>query len=158
MYLPSKRLHPHTLNVMRLAEAIGWGIAVAAALGYLILAFVKNWPLWPAWIAITVSILLFAVFVFIAPSIRMRIFAYEVFEEEIHIRKGFITITYITIPMTKVQHVEVKRGPIMRKYKLASVNIMTASSHQSIPGLSNENAKQLRQQIAILARIGDEYE
>lgn len=158
MIQPTRRLHPNTLKVMRLAEALGWGIAIAGAFGYLLLASYVDWPLWPAWIAIPVFIFLFVIFVFVAPPIRMRIFAYEVFEEEVHIRKGFITISHVTIPMTKVQHVEVNRGPIMRKYTLASVNIMTASSSQSIPGLSNEEAEELRQKIAVLARVGDEDE
>ncbi len=62
----------------------------------------------------------------------------------------------ITIPFNRIQHTEISRGPIERKYELSTLKIYTAggsTSDLSIPGLEAEEAEQLKEFVAKKAAI-----
>jgi len=48
------------------------------------------------------------------------------------------------IPMIRVQHVDSSQGPLLKKYRLASVTISTAATVHEIPALDEEEAEELR--------------
>ena len=53
-------------------------------------------------------------------------------------------------PITRIQHIELKRGPIERKVGLARLQVFSAGGEMhtfEIPGLPLETAQQLRQFI-----------
>jgi len=60
------------------------------------------------------------------------------------------------IPMIRVQHVDSSQGPLLKKYKLASVTIFTAATVHEIPALDEGEAEELRYHISRLARVADE--
>jgi hypothetical protein len=60
--------------------------------------------------------------------------------------------------MVRVQHVELESGPLMRKYDLASVSIVTAATTHRISGLKQPEAQQLKRRIGILAKVDDQDE
>lgn len=55
--------------------------------------------------------------------------------------------------MARVQHVDMKQGPILRKYRLATITITTAATKHEIPALDIEEADELRLSISRLARV-----
>lgn len=70
---------------------------------------------------------------------------------------GLLWHKRITVPFNRIQHAEVKQGPIERIYKLHNLNVFTAggsSSDLSIPGLTEEKAKKLKE--FILNKIEEE--
>lgn len=72
---------------------------------------------------------------------------YALREKDIVYLKGLIWSKRISIPFNRIQHAEVKQGPIERLYKLHNLKIFTAggsSSDLSIPGLTEENALKLK--------------
>ena len=74
-------------------------------------------------------------------------------------RSGLIVRSTTALPFNRVQHVDVKQGPIERMFDLASINIYTAggqSSDISIPGLKNDDALKLKEYI--LKRTLDQKE
>lgn len=52
-----------------------------------------------------------------------------------------------------MQHVDTHQGPILRKYKLATVTVSTAATVHEIPALDLEEAEELRFFISNLARV-----
>ena len=71
-------------------------------------------------------------------------------EQDISYASGLVFKSIVTQPMLRIQHVELKQGPIERKVKLAKLQIFSAGGalHTfEIPGLKLEKAKSIRQFI-----------
>lgn len=75
---------------------------------------------------------------------------YSVREHDINFQSGLIFRSLVSQPILRIQHIEIKRGPIERKYNLATLQVFSAggASHTFyIPGLEYEHAVALRQLI-----------
>ncbi|MEP4892193.1 MAG: PH domain-containing protein [Aliiglaciecola sp.] len=71
-------------------------------------------------------------------------------ETNLHFACGVIFRRIYSQPILRIQHVELKRGPIERAFKLASLQVFSAggSIHTfEIPGLSLHDAQKIRQFI-----------
>lgn len=79
--------------------------------------------------------------------------AYEVDEQYIQLKRGRLFEHYEMIPMTKVQFVATNQGPILRKYGLYTLRIGTMGSEHAIPGLPEDEALRLREEIARYAKV-----
>jgi len=72
---------------------------------------------------------------------------YAMREHDLSYQSGLLFRKTITQPITRVQHVEVKQGPIERKYGLASLLAYSAGGQMHtfhIPGLPHEVATKMR--------------
>lgn len=73
---------------------------------------------------------------------------YSVREQDLNLQSGLVFQTLACQPILRVQHVEIKRGPLARLAGLASLQVFSAGGalHTfEIPGLPVERAQQLRQ-------------
>ena len=71
-------------------------------------------------------------------------------EKDINYKKGVIFKSTTSIPFNRVQHCEIKQGPIARQFGLSTLEIFTAggqSSDLTIPGIAPEYAQQLKEFI-----------
>lgn len=71
-------------------------------------------------------------------------------EKDIIHRKGVIFRRTTVIPFNRVQHCEVRQGPIERAFNLHTIEIYTAGGQSSdlrIPGLEGELAQQIKEFI-----------
>lgn len=93
---------------------------------------------------------------FIRPEIEFRQWRFEIREDEVDLLHGVITRTRQVVPMSRIQHVDTTRGPLQRRYGLATVQFFTAAGAMEIPQLSAERAEQVRDQIAALAKVHDD--
>ena len=128
-----------------------WLISIAG----FILANIFDFSYWFAGIAGLISVLCTYLFIFLFPKIRWRRWRYEVFEQEVYIQHGVLIVSQTLVPMVRVQHVDTKQGPILKKFNLASVTISTAATTHEIPALLEEDASDLRDRISALARVED---
>ncbi|MDO3412267.1 PH domain-containing protein [Saccharibacillus sp. CPCC 101409] len=154
-----RRLHPDWIAASRLGSAVFYSIPLLAAAALTVLAAVLDWNWLPPWLGGLITLALALLLVFAAvriPVILYKRFGFAVFEEEIEIRKGLFFITETLIPMTKVQHVELESGPILRRYKLAEIRIVTAATTHTIAGLKSDEAERLKRTIGELARRTEE--
>src|SRR5690625_7929018 len=107
-----------------------------------------------------ISVLVFAIlayfFIYLIPKLRYRRWRYEIFEQEIYIQRGILIMRRTIIPMIRVQHVDTKQGPILKRYRLATVTISTAATVHEIPALSDKDASDLRDRISVLARVDED--
>ena len=104
----------------------GWAWAAPAGL-----ALITLWALW------------------LIPR-QVRAIGYAEQEEDLAIRKGVMFKSLTLVPYGRMQYVDVSAGPIARKMKIAQVQLHTASAgtDASIPGLPQDEAARLRDQLS----------
>jgi membrane protein YdbS with pleckstrin-like domain len=76
--------------------------------------------------------------------------SYALKELDLHYSSGLFFRKVVSQPITRIQHIELKRGPIERKVGLATLQVFSAGGEMhtfQIPGLPVEIALQIRQFI-----------
>lgn len=126
-----------------------WLITIAGT----IVIFIYRWSIWISIVAFILGIIAAYLFIFLLPKVRWRRWRYEIFDQEIYIQHGILIVTKTIVPMIRVQHVDTKQGPILKRFDLASVTISTAATTHVIPALLEEDASELRDRISMLARV-----
>ncbi|WP_370694026.1 MULTISPECIES: PH domain-containing protein [Peribacillus] len=114
-----------------------------------------SWKEWIGWILIWITAIsvLGAVWSLISPFLLYKNWRFDADEEFLQLKSGVLNEVHELVPMTKIQSVATKQGPLLRKYGLCSVSIETMGSSHSIPALPKEVAIKLRNQIAQYAKI-----
>jgi membrane protein YdbS with pleckstrin-like domain len=77
---------------------------------------------------------------------RYEALRYRLDDHTLRIWRGVFWRHEIVIPLATVQHVDIKRGPLMRRYGVTCVEIHTAATKESsitIEGLSADDARAL---------------
>lgn len=96
--------------------------------------------------ALTVFCLFFTLYNKIADPLK----SFALREHDLSFQSGWIFRKKVTQPITRIQHIELKRGPIDRKIGLATLQVFSAGGalHTfEIPGLALAKAQKLRQYI-----------
>ncbi|MBO1625866.1 MULTISPECIES: PH domain-containing protein [Bacillus] len=149
-------IHPDMVKVWKARVVMELGISVLVILAYLFFMIKFNWWAWLFYVLIGLTVVYTPLDYFVFPKIRQRYYSYRLNEEELEIQHGMFTVKRVLVPMIRVQHVTIEQGPIMRKYDLAELQISTAATSHSIPGLKMREAEQLKRQIGELAKVSDE--
>ena len=82
---------------------------------------------------------------------RHRSVAWRLDEEGFALRRGHMWFRETRVPASRVQHLDLKHGPLERRWKLATLVIHTAGSKMSavsVTGLDAEDAEALRDRLA----------
>ncbi|RYG71875.1 hypothetical protein EU245_12610 [Lentibacillus lipolyticus] len=153
---PVNRIAKDAMKVWKITGAIFAGVLWLITIGLLVFSYLLEFTYWIGVAGILLSVLCTYFFVFLLPKLRWRRWRYEVFEQEIYIQHGILIVSRTLVPMIRVQHVDTKQGPILKKYKLASVQISTAATTHEIPALLEEDASELRDRISTLARVDED--
>jgi len=77
-------------------------------------------------------------------------YSYQLDDVRLAIKRGVFWRHHISVPISRVQHVDVNSGPLDRRYDLAKLVVNTAGTHHaqtSLPGLSLAQAHELRDQL-----------
>lgn len=75
---------------------------------------------------------------------------YALREKDIHYKRGLLFHSLTSIPFNRVQHCEIKQGPIARRFGLSTLEIFTAGGQSSdlrIPGIDPHRAQQIKEFI-----------
>lgn len=138
--------HPvRYMTYRRLLASIFW---IFPIVGFAIPAILEP-GMWVAFVGGGLFILISLGFLTIPIGYRKR--SYALRERDLTYKKGWIFSTMITIPFNRIQHTEISRGPIERKFDLSTLKIYTAggsTSDLSIPGLETDEAEQLKEFVA----------
>src|SRR5690625_1582488 len=129
-----------------------WFLTIAGG----VLTFIYDIRLLYLVIATIISGIATYLFVFLLPKLRWKRWRYEVFEQEIYIQHGILIVSRTIVPMIRVQHVDTKQGPILKRFQLASVTISTAATTHEIPALLEKDASELRDRLSVLARVAED--
>ena len=130
--LAGPRLRPPRHQVDRRAVRL-WTVhaALTALVGVVVVAGVAA-LLDPAgaWLAgATVVALLAGIgYVVAMPRIRYRVHRWEVTDDAVYTKSGWLTHEWRVAPLSRVQTVDARRGPLQQAFGLSSVRITTASA------------------------------
>ena len=149
-----RRLDPRFVKLQRtvggIATAIlSFSLLAAAGIGWL----TTERPHWlsvgllPAWLLVT-SVLAWLLQVW--PAVQYRHTSYTVGQDGIEIQSGVWWRHLMSVPRSRVQHIDVSQGPMERSYGLGRLIIFTAGTEHSrveLPGLKDSVAYDLRHHL-----------
>ncbi len=153
---PVERIDARAVTVWRLTgfvEALVAAVVAGVAFGLGASGIAPRWVVLAVAGAALASALLSVV---IVPRVRWLRWRYEVSESEVYLLFGLIIRKRTLIPMTRVQHVDTKAGPLLRAFGLSTVTVATAAGEHEIPALADEVADRLRDRISTLARVTED--
>ena len=88
--------------------------------------------------------------VVIVPDRRYRRLAFALHPTMLQVVRGWLFHTDTMVPLVRVQHIDVTRGPLDKVFGTASLIVHTAGTHNNIvtlPGLAPERAAAIRDAI-----------
>lgn len=82
---------------------------------------------------------------------RYAFHSYAIYEDHIEISRGFIFRCQSTIPIARVQNVDIEQGPLLMIKDLHEISIDTSGSSHSIDAVTKEESKRIKQRVMELA-------
>jgi uncharacterized protein len=144
-------LDPRVVQLWRIAGVIGVGIMLLVALGALLGlgaallgGFTKGFLLWLPLAAAS------GVWAWWFPKRRHQAWGYRINARVLETRSGVWFRVVKLLPLPRLQHVDLHRGPLERASGLASLILHTAGTHEAthvIPGLDADEAVRLRDRL-----------
>lgn len=112
----------------------------------------------PIWIPITVLAIVSVIFTIQAIEIEKGFprKKYGIRQHDMIYQSGFFYFKEVVVPFTRIQHVEIKQGPLSRIFKLYALKLYTAGASSGdlvINGLNKDNAQKLKSKV--LAQTSD---
>lgn len=132
------------------------GGVLATAVWFLELRFAELLGPWPRAVAWPLIALL-ALWTLISPPLAYALWRFTVTDRLLVARNGILFHEEKVIPITRLQHVDLTRGPVERVFGLATLVVYTAGTigaYFRLPGLAAGRARELRD--TILVRRGDD--
>ncbi|MEV0169060.1 PH domain-containing protein [Nonomuraea fuscirosea] len=132
---------------------VQWLILMAPVAGAAVAAY---WFLTerPVWLGCVVAVFAAGCLVLavVAPRAAYRVERWEVTDQAVYTRKGWLTHTWRVAPMSRIQRVDTARGPLQRLFGLADVTVTTASSAGAvkIEALDHEVAAGLAERLTAI--------
>ncbi|WP_265522492.1 PH domain-containing protein [Oerskovia flava] len=122
-----------------------WLVVPAVAGG--VVAVLTSTP-W-VWIAPAVLVIMMVVAVLLVPR-QVRAMGYAERDDDLLIRKGIMFRSLVVVPYGRMQYVDVEAGPVARRFRIAQVQLHTASpgTDATIDGLEPSEAERLRDRLA----------
>jgi uncharacterized protein len=141
------RVSPKYIVVEVIGSVIFTVVVVAALLGAFLLL---DWW-WTPWAAGAVAA--FAIVGIAIEPRRVRSIGYILREDDLLFRRGIMFQRFVSVPYGRMQLVDITRGPIARALGLADLKFVTAAAATgvTVPGLPEEEANRLRDQLVALA-------
>ncbi|MEO7410488.1 MAG: PH domain-containing protein [Sphingomicrobium sp.] len=145
-------VEPGYRHVLRLSAALFWLPLFIGSLvvNYLALRDTPVFGLPP----LIVGLVAFSAISF-APDRIYRRLGYSVDAGLLRVVRGWLFHTDTIVPFVRVQHIDVKRGPLDKMFGIATLVVHTAGTHNSIvslPGLAPDTAATIRDDIRSLIR------
>jgi uncharacterized protein len=141
---PLEPVEPGYRNVLRVRMLVMWVPLTIAAVIFdqMIL---PRFPLYG--LPSTLVPLLGLISVVVAPQRIYRRLRYRLTDRLLQVVRGWLFHTDTVVPLVRVQHLDVVRGPLDKLFGTANLVVHTAGTHNSIvsvPGLAPERAAEIR--------------
>lgn len=145
-----KALDPSYIKVTQIGNAIALVVVPGLLLVPPIIWGQNGW-MRLLWLLPILTLITSVVDMILAPR-RIRAFGYAEQDDELVIKQGILYRKLEVIPYGRMQKIKVESGPLLRKYGLAKLSFVTASSDTdgSIEGVTEGEAERLR--AALTAR------
>jgi membrane protein YdbS with pleckstrin-like domain len=146
-------LDPEVIDVWRLNGGIEWAVLLAMAfviitVGSIVLSLgLWFWVLLAAWVLVLIVAIVQTIWY---PPLAYRHYTYRIADQVIEVRRGVWFRESRLIPLSRLQHIDLRQGLFERSYGLATLVFHTAGMHESstpLPGLAADKAAALRDQL-----------
>lgn len=87
---------------------------------------------WVAWSALAAVVVIGGAYVVAMPRIRFRIHRWEITDEAVYTKSGWLTQEWRVAPLSRLQTVDSVRGPLQQALGLSTVTVTTASAAGSL--------------------------
>lgn len=137
-------LEPAYRTVMQLRGAAWASLLSVGALVAEVLAEL------PTGLLILPALVVAAWIVLIGPARRYRRMGYAFSADRLRVVTGYIFQTDTMVPLSRIQHIDVEQGPILRRFGLADLQVHTAAAGDetvTVPGLARADAEAMREAI-----------
>lgn len=141
-------LHPNQLKLLRVRAAIAG--AVFAGLALLADATFLRATVLPFGVVTAAVAAIALAGALLLPRRRYRAWAYRMDEDELRIASGLLIRSDAIVPFGRVQHIDILRGPLQRRYGLAALVLHTAGTRSAdvlLPGLEAADAERMRDHV-----------
>lgn len=92
------------------------------------------------------------------PSLAWRAFRYAVRDDALLVQQGVLFQHTVAVPRHRIQHADLRQGPVERAFGLTSLVLYTAAgtlADAGIPGLDEDVAELLRDELLKRSEPGD---
>ncbi len=142
-----EKLSKRALGCMYVATALGSAIGIIA----IIVANVM-W-LGPKDIQIgkmisIAAVVLLLLHTLISPYFRFHRYRYQITEEFIDVREGYIFVERNLVPLERLHKMQTNKGPIDRMFKVAKVTVTTAGGDVTLRFLDEEKAEYIAESLS----------
>ena len=152
-----RKLDPRVIKLWLVTDLIGYGFLLSIMLISLLVWTLVQPRLSPwliaGWFVLAGVCLWYSLW---RPSRAYRAWGYRIDKHVLETRSGIVFHRTRLLPLARLQHVDLERGPFERMYGLSSLVLHTAGTHSAnirIPGLEAQEAVRLRDR---LVEIGGE--
>jgi hypothetical protein len=144
---PLLSVEPGYRNVLRVRLAISWLVLLGIAL---VVDRVLLAGLGLGGLLFGLAAMIAVLVVMLVPQRIYRRLRYRLTEQLLQVVRGWLFHSDTVVPLVRVQHIDVTRGPLDKMFGTASLVVHTAGTHNStvtVPGLAPERANEIRDVI-----------
>jgi membrane protein YdbS with pleckstrin-like domain len=142
------KLHPNYSHALRLRTTLS---AIPFLGGALVLeALVRDLGVLPQGMIAGPVLLIALAFIIRVPQSRYNARGYQMGTDRLRVVRGLLYRSDTVVPFGRVQHIDVRQGPIERFFAIATLTLHTAGNHNasvSLPGLGEDLAREMREEI-----------
>lgn len=143
---------PKYLGVEIVSSVLGLVVLCGITVPFILLGTWFGWP------ALGLAFVIGVVVVALAPR-RVRSIGYQLRADDLVFTRGIMFHRVVAVPYGRMQLIDITRGPVSRALGLADLKFVTAAAATgvSIPGLVDDEATRLRDELVSLAesrRVG----
>lgn len=152
-----ERLDPRVINLWRVQGLVRLFTFWLPVLGVLSVLVTGRFGFAAAAAFVGAGLSLVAALTLLWPALSWRSFGYAVREHDLLVQRGVLLRHTVSVPLGRIQHVDLRQGPIERLWGLTNLLVYTAAGMNadgSIPGLDEETASWLRDELG--RRGGDD--
>lgn len=158
---PECKLDPRIKAVWRISDAIVLTIIFSCVVLVGVIAWLADqsthfWSGPYCLISVVVYVVALVFDLVAITPLRYVRWRYQLFDDFLEIENGIVWRKHVVVPFIRVQNTDTRQGPVLRAFGLASVMVSTAGTSLEIPGLRSDEADQVRDRAAELARIARE--
>jgi hypothetical protein len=140
-------VEPGYRHVLRVRALVFWlPLLIAASVADLVLLLATPFYGLPSIVVAFLS----ATAIFVVPSRRYQRLGYALHPTLLQVVRGWLFHADTIVPLVRVQHIDVTRGPLDKMFGTANLVVHTAGTHNSIvvlPGLAPDRASEIRDEI-----------
>ncbi len=152
-----QKLDKRVVTLWKIQSSIGLSILyIPVFIGGTVSWLLTSFPGFILPLLVLSAIGLFYLNLFWLPKRRYLSWSYRLTDAILEFRSGIIIKKSVMIPLSRLQHVDLIRGPIEQRLGLSSLKIHTAGTHaafHTISGLEAEAARKLRDDLIAAAKL-----